>query len=152
MNFSVDYEPTPDEVARAMEQALKHQLRVVIWLFPTVLAVLGAIFLLLDVIGVGSGLLVAAVVVPFVMGWSLRRSVRKQLSHLCVPTTISVTDDGYESRSEQLTTSMRWSLFSKVVNTPEFWLFYVNNQTTGFLPRRAFSPEQQSQLDTVLAR
>ncbi|MGW3347656.1 YcxB family protein [Nonomuraea rubra] len=37
------------------------------------------------------------------------------------------------------------------VVTPEFWLFFVNKQATGFLPRNAFTPEQQAQLDARLA-
>ncbi|NJP98312.1 YcxB family protein [Nonomuraea sp. FMUSA5-5] len=151
MDFTVEYEPTPDQVVGAIERALKHQIKALLWLFPAFLAVAGAVFLLLGTIGLGLGLLVAAAVVPFVMPWSLRRAARKQVPHLCVPTTLHVTDDGYESRSEKLTTSARWSLFSRVVATPDFWLFFVNNQATGFLPRNAFTPEQQAELDARLS-
>ncbi|MEV0827915.1 YcxB family protein [Nonomuraea rubra] len=151
MDFTVEYEPTPGEVVRGLERALKHQLKALIWLFPAFLVVFGVVFLLLGNIGIGVGLLVAAIVVPFVIPWSLRRTARKQIPYLCVPTTLHVTDDGYESRSEKLTTDVRWSLFSRVVVTPEFWLFFVNKQATGFLPRNAFTPEQQAQLDARLA-
>jgi hypothetical protein len=44
-------------------------------------------------------------------------------------------------------------MFSQVVSTPEFWLFFVNRQFTGFLPKRAFDSEQQSELgDLFTAR
>ncbi|GAA4913635.1 hypothetical protein HD597_010506 [Nonomuraea thailandensis] len=151
MDFTVEYEPSPGEVVRALEQALKHQLKALIWLFPAFLVVFGAVFLLLGNIGIGLGMLVAAIVVPFVIPWSLRRAARKQVPFICVPTTLHVTDEGYESRSEKLTTQARWSLFSRVVVTPEFWLFFANKQATGFLPRKAFTPAQQAQLDARLA-
>nr|WP_311132164.1 YcxB family protein [Nonomuraea gerenzanensis] len=120
-------------------------------LFPAFLVVSGIVFLLLDLYSVGIGMLVAAVVVPFVVPWSLRRAVRKQVPHICVPTTLHVTDEGYETRSAQLTMELRWSLFSRVIPTPEFWLFFINKQASGFLPRSAFTPEQQAQLDARLS-
>ncbi|GAA3696383.1 hypothetical protein GCM10022224_072530 [Nonomuraea antimicrobica] len=150
MNFTVDYEPTPDEVARALKLGLRRQLKVPIRTLIAVLLVLGALCLLLGNLGLGIGMLAGAVVFPFALTWSIRRTARRQLGYLCIPTTIHVTDDGIDSRTEQTTTSMRWSFFSQVVHDPEFWLFFVNRQLTGFLPRRAFTQEQQAQLDTVL--
>ncbi|TYB59074.1 YcxB family protein, partial [Nonomuraea sp. PA05] len=151
MDFTVEYEPTPDEVERALSQALRHQLKFLFTMFPIFLVVFGLIFLLLDVNSVGYGMLVAAIVVPFVLPWSLRRSARKQVSLICVPTTLHLTDEGYRIRSEKLGQEMRWSLFSHVVATPEFWLFFVNKQASGFLPRSAFTPEQQAQLEARLS-
>ncbi|WP_425465646.1 YcxB family protein [Nonomuraea turkmeniaca] len=86
------------------------------------------------------------------MTWSVRRMAKRQLTYLCVPTTLHITGDGYECHTEQVTTTLRWSFFSDVVTGPEFWLLFVNKQPAAFLPRRAFTPEQQADLDAVLSR
>ncbi|WP_344865881.1 YcxB family protein [Planomonospora alba] len=67
------------------------------------------------------------------------------------PTALRVTDDGYEARTGHSTTTMRWSLFGRITTGPEFWLFFVNRQFTGFLPRRAFGTGQQAESDGFLA-
>ncbi|WP_327589937.1 YcxB family protein [Nonomuraea sp. NBC_00507] len=98
---------------------------------------------------IGSAMFVGAAVSPLVVSWSLRRTGRRRLAFLCVPTTLHLTGDGYKVETEQSTATTRWSLFGPVVTTPEFWLFFVNRQFTGFLPRRAFTDEQQAALDAL---
>lgn len=151
MDFTVEYGPTPDEVARALQQGSKQQLKVAYVVLPSVLSVSGLVCILVDAVGMGVGMLVGAVTFPFVMVWSLRRIAKRQLTHLCVPTVLRMTDDGYEYRTDQTTTTMRWSLFGRVVTGPEFWLFFVNRQCVAFLPRRAFNSEQQAEFDRFLA-
>lgn len=62
-----------------------------------------------------------------------------------------MTSDGYEVRTEQHTTAMKWSMFSEVVATPEFWLFYTGKLLMAFLPKAAFDDEQRAELDAFLA-
>jgi hypothetical protein len=151
MDFTVTYEPTPDEVARALRLGVRRQLRVFYWALPAVLVVAGAVCVLVDSTSMGIAMLVAAVVAPFAGGWSIRRLARKQLGHMCVPTVLRFTSEGYEYRTEQSATSLQWSLFSQVMAGPEFWLFFINKQFAAFLPRRAFDPAQQAELDAFLA-
>lgn len=151
MDFTVRYEPTPGEVVRALEQGAKQQYKITLLTLPSVLIVLGLASILIGSPYAGVVMLVGAVVLPLVLMWSIRRIGRRQLSYLCVPTTLRVTGDGYESRTEQATNMIRWSLFGRIVTGPEFWLFFVNRQFTGFLPRRAFSGEQQAEFDDFLA-
>ncbi|MFJ2028141.1 YcxB family protein [Streptosporangium sp. NPDC087985] len=151
VDFTVRYEPTPDEVTRALQQGFKRQLKVTYLALPSVLIASGLICILVDAVGMGIGMLVGAVVFPLVLTRSIRRTAKRQLTYLCVPTTLRVTSDGYEYRTDQSTTTVRWSLFGRVVTTPEFWLFFVNKQCTGFLPRRAFDSEQQTELDGFFA-
>lgn len=151
MDFTISYQPTPDEVARALVEGMQRQLRAFRLLLPAVLVVGGFGCLLVDALGLGIGMFVAAVVSPFVMTWSTRRIAKRQFAHLCVPTTLTFTSEGYEYRTAQSTVSMRWSLLGKVVTTPEFWLMFVNGLCTGFLPRRAFDSEQQAALDALFA-
>ncbi|MEU0568207.1 YcxB family protein [Nonomuraea sp. NPDC005983] len=150
MDFTVSYRPTPDEVARALQQGTKRQLKVFYLALPAVLVVSGLVCILVDSIGLGVGMFAGAVAFPLVLTWSIGRAAKRQLTYLCVPTTIRVTDDGYECRTEQSSTTMRWPLFGRIVIGPEFWLFYVNKQCAGFLPRRAFNSEQQAELDAFL--
>ncbi|MFF5205331.1 YcxB family protein [Streptosporangium sp. NPDC000396] len=119
--------------------------------FSSVLTASGLVLVLIGSLGMGVGMLVGAVVFPLALHWSLGQAARRQLAYLCVPTTLRVTGDGYECQTDQSTTTMRWSLIGRVVTTPEFWLFFVNKQCVGFLPRRAFDGEQQSQLDDFFA-
>ncbi|MEU6424254.1 YcxB family protein [Microbispora sp. NPDC046973] len=151
VDFTVRYEPTPDEMARALGQGLRQQLKVVYLALPPVLILSGLVCILVGGTYPGIGMLVGAVVFPLVLTWSIRRTGRRQLAHLCVPTTIRVSDDGYECRTEQSTTAMRWALFGRITTGTEFWLFFVNRQFTGFLPRRAFTSEQQAEFDNFLA-
>ncbi|NRQ31596.1 YcxB family protein [Nonomuraea sp. NN258] len=151
MDFTVTYHPSPDEVARALQQGLRRQLRLGYLAAPAALVLLGVVCVVVGSRGVAIGSFVAAVLFPFVLNLSIRRTARRQLAYLCVPTTLHVTGDGYECRTEQSTTTMRWSLFSQVVSAPEFWLLFVGKQCAGFLPRRAFDPEQQAELDRFIA-
>ncbi|WP_329088262.1 MULTISPECIES: YcxB family protein [unclassified Streptosporangium] len=151
VDFTVRYEPTPDEVARALQQGFKRQLKVTYLVLPSVLIVSGLVCILVDAVGLGVGMLVGAVVFPLVLTRSIGRTAKRQLTHLCVPTTLRMTSDGYECRTDRFTTTMQWSLFGRVETTPEFWLFFVNKQCTGFLPRRAFDSEQQAELDGFFA-
>ena len=85
------------------------------------------------------------------MNWGIRRTARRQLTYICVPTTIRVTDDGYECRTDQSATTVQWSMFGRIVDTPESWLFFVNGQWNGLLPRCAFDSAQQAELDAFFA-
>ncbi|MBB6347044.1 YcxB family protein [Nonomuraea muscovyensis] len=151
VDITVRYELSPDEVARALQQGLNRQLRTLFVALPAAFTVSGAGCLLAGATGLGAGLLAGAVVFPFALMWSARRMARRQLAYLCVPTTLRVTDDGYECATDQSTTTVRWSMFARIVGTPEFWLFFIGRQWTGFLPRRAFDGEQQDALDRFFA-
>ncbi|MFI9846431.1 YcxB family protein [Nonomuraea sp. NPDC051941] len=151
MDFTIRYEPAPDEVARALRQGLKRQLTAVYRFLPSVLVVAGLACIWADAVFVGVGMLVAAVVAPFAATLAIRRLAARQLAYMCVPTTIRVTSEGYECRTEQYSTTMQWSMFGQVVTTPEFWLFFVNRQLAAFLPKRAFNSEQQAELIDFLA-
>ncbi|MFB4276455.1 YcxB family protein [Nonomuraea sp. MTCD27] len=151
MDFTVQYDPTPDEVVRAFEQGAKRQLRFFYRLLPSILVIAGVVCVLTGGRALGVGMFAGAVAFPFVLNWSIRRMSRRQVAYLCVPTTLHLTGDGYECRTEQITTTMRWSFFTEVVTGPEFWLLIVNKQPAAFLPRRAFTPEQQAELEAVLS-
>ncbi|WP_433436118.1 YcxB family protein [Nonomuraea sp. CA-141351] len=151
VDFTVRYEPTPDEVARALGQGVRQQLKIAYRALPVVLVVSGLVCILLDATSIGIGMLIGAVVFPLVLTWSIRRTGKRQLAYLCVPTTLRITDEGYEFRTDQSTTTVQWSLFGRIVTGTEFWLFFVGRQFMGFLPRRAFSSEQQAELDGLLA-
>ncbi|MEV4250812.1 YcxB family protein [Streptosporangium canum] len=151
VDFTVRYEPTPDEVARALGQGVRQQLKIAYLALPSVLIVSGLVCVLVDATYMGVAMLVGAAIFPLVLTWSIRRIGKRQLAYLCVPTTLRVTDDWYECRTDQSTTTMQWSLFGRIVTGTEFWLFFIGRQFTGFLPRRAFSSEQQAELDSLLA-
>ncbi|MEV0616458.1 YcxB family protein [Nonomuraea sp. NPDC050404] len=151
MDFTIRYEPAPDEVVRALRQSLKRQLVMVYRILPSVLVVSGLACIWADAVFLGVGMLVAALVAPSVATWALRRIAARQLTYMCVPTTIRVTNDGYECRTDQYSTTMQWSMFGEVATTPEFWLFFVNRQPAAFLPKRAFDSEQQAELNAFLA-
>ncbi|GAA2683864.1 hypothetical protein [Nonomuraea recticatena] len=74
MDFTVTYEPTPDEVARALAQVLKRQLRLTSLVLPSVLAVSGLVCLAVGSTGPGVGMLAGAVVFPLLLTWTIRRS------------------------------------------------------------------------------
>ncbi|MGI5287813.1 YcxB family protein [Nonomuraea polychroma] len=149
MDFTVRYRPSQEEVARALQQGVKLQLRVLLTTLIAVLVVCGLLLVLIGSVTIGIAMFIGAVVFPVVMSWSLHRTGRRRLAFLCVPTTLHLTGDGYKAETDQHTTATRWSLFSRIVTTPEFWLFFVNRQFTGFLPRRAFTHEQQTELDAL---
>jgi len=150
VDFTVRYEPTSDEVARALHQGLKRQLTTVYRILPSVLVVAGLVCILADTVIMGVGMLVAAVVAPLPGAWAFRRTARRQHTYLCAPTTLRVTGDGYECRTDQYTTTMQWSMFTRVTTTAEFWLFFANGQLMAFLPKRAFDSEQQTTLGDFL--
>lgn len=151
VDFTVRYEPSPDEVARALDQGLTRQLRTLYVALPVALAGAGVACLLAGAVGLGVGLMVGAVAFPPALKWTARRMARRQLAYICVPTTLRVADDGYACVTDQSTTTVQWSMFTRIDGTPEFWLFFIGNQWSGFLPRRAFDGEQQAALDGLFA-
>lgn len=151
MDFTLSYEPTPSEVGRACHEGLMRQLKPFYVVLVLVLVAGGVICVLVGVISVGIGMLAAAVVVPLTGPLVIRRLVARRLGFLCVPTTVRVTGDGYEVRTEQHTTSMKWSMVDQVVTTPEFWLLYTNKLFTAYLPKAAFDDEQQAELEAFFA-
>ncbi|TMQ93676.1 YcxB family protein [Actinomadura soli] len=149
--ITVSYEPAPDEVARAFFLGLRRQLAVT---YTVVVAFLIGATIFCFSVGkpwVGSALLVSTVAAPLGSAWWLRRRLRTMLAHLCVPTTMRLTADGYECRTDQSTTAMRWSMFSGIVTTGEFWLLFLNRQPAAFLPKSAFDAEQQARIAGFLA-
>ncbi|MGH3241092.1 MAG: YcxB family protein [Spirillospora sp.] len=149
--ITVSYEPAPDEAARAFFLGLRRQLAVtyaavVVFLVGGTIACFAA-----GMAWLGVALLVSTAAAPFGSAWWLRRRLRKMLAHLCVPTTIRLTADGYEYQTEKSATVMRWSMFSNVLTTPDFWLLYLNRQPAAFLPKSAFDAEQQAQITGFLA-
>lgn len=151
MDITVGYEPAPDEVTRAFLRGLRRQLTAVYAVLTAALLAGAAVFFARDDLTIAVALLLSVVLAPLGSAWWLRRRVRRQLAFLCVPTTVRVTDDGYECRTEASSTTMRWSMFSDVAATSEFWLLFVNRQPAAFLPKSAFDAEQRAEIDGFLA-
>lgn len=150
MDITVSYEPTPDEVVRAFARGLRRQLTALYAVLVSALLVGAAVFFLTGETKLGIALLVSSVLAPLAGNWWLRKRARQQLAFLCVPTTLRVTDDGYEARTDQSTTMMRWAMLSDVTATPEFWLLFVNKQPAAFLPKNAFDADQRAEIDGFL--
>jgi hypothetical protein len=151
VDITVTYEPTPDEVVRAFTRALKRQLTALYAVLVSALLVGSAVFFVTGELKLGIALLVSSVLAPLAGNWWIRKRARQQLAFLCVPTTLRVTGDGYEARTDQSTTMMRWSMLSDVTATPEFWLLFVNRQPAAFLPKTAFDEAQRAEIDRFLA-
>lgn len=151
MDITVRYEPTEDEVVRAFSQGLRRQLTAMYAVLVAVLVAGAAVMFATGNTAMGIGMLVASVLGPLAGNWWLRKRARRTLSFLCVPTTVRVTDDAYECRTEESTTTMRWTMFSNVISTQEFWLLFVNKQPAAFLPKAAFDGPQQAEIDGFLA-
>jgi multidrug efflux pump subunit AcrB len=150
VDITVSYEPTPDEVVRAFARGLRRQLTALYAVLVSALLVGAAVFFLTGETKLGIALLVSSVLAPLAANWWLRKRARQQLAFLCVPTTLRVTDDGYEARTDQSTTMMRWAMLSDVTATPEFWLLFVNKQPAAFLPKGAFDADQRAEIDGFL--
>ncbi|MFA1543393.1 YcxB family protein [Actinomadura monticuli] len=151
MDITVRYQLTPDEIGRAAQRGLRSQLTAVYAVLVTVLVAGAAILFVLGETVLAVALLAGSVLGPLAGTWWMHRHVRRQLAHLCVPTTVQVTDDGYECRTDESTMAMRWSMFDSVVTTEEFWLLFVNGQPAAFLPKKAFDAAQRAEIAGFLA-
>lgn len=151
MDITIRYEPAPDEVARAFQRGLRSQLNAIYAVVASVLVAGAAVCFAVGDAGLAIALLVGSVLGPLAGSFWLRRRVRHQFAFLCVPTTVRITDDGYECHTDTSTTMMRWSMFSKVMTTEEFWLLYQSKYPAAFLPKGAFDAAQQSEIDGLLS-
>lgn len=151
MDITVSCQLTPDEVTRAYVTGLGPQLRIVKIGLPVALVGAAAVFFARGNVIAGAIVAVAAVVVPLVFFGVFRRSLTRQLEHLSQPSTVRVTDDGYEQRAETYATEIRWSMFDRVATRAEFWQFYAGKRYLAFLPRRIFDEAQQAEFDAFLA-
>jgi small-conductance mechanosensitive channel len=150
VDITVNYQPAPDEVARAFRRGLRSQLNAIYAVTASVLIAGAVVCFAVGDAGLGIALLVASVLGPLAGTWWLRRRVGHQFAFLCVPTTVRITDDGYECRTDASTTMMRWSMFSKVTTTEEFWLLYQSGYPAAFLAKAAFDAAQQTHIDGLL--
>lgn len=150
MDFTVNWQPGPDEVMRAAYLGAKRQSRVHLVL-PAVMVAVGLLYLRVGIIPLSIGLFAGAAVVPLALRWAVRRAVRRRLGYLRRPAIIHVTSDGYEARTDQITVAMRWSMFDRIDSTPDFWLLFVNKRFAACLPKRVFDDEQRRQLESLFA-
>lgn len=151
MDITVEYEPAPDEVARAFQRGLRSQLNAIYAVVASVLVAGAVVCFAVGNAGLAIALLVGSVLGPLAGSFWLRRRVRHQFAFLCVPTTVRITDDGYECRTDVSRTMMRWSMFSKVMTTEEFWLLYQSRYPAAFLPKIAFDAAQQAEISGLLS-
>ncbi|MFI0409890.1 YcxB family protein [Actinomadura sp. 3N508] len=149
--FTVGYEPTPDEAVRVFARGLRGQLMVTYVALVVLLTGGAGLCFYVGKTWLGIALLISAVAAPIAADWAVRQRLREALAHMCVPTTMRLTADEYESRTEQATIKYRWSMFSKVVNTKDYWMLYVDGQPAAFLPKGAFDAGQLAQIEGFLA-
>ncbi|MFI0409889.1 YcxB family protein [Actinomadura sp. 3N508] len=149
--ITVSYEPTPDEALRAHFYGLKEGL------LSTYIVVAGALVIAAfycfyierpEAVVVTLAL---AVAVPIAAISSARGNLRSATAHMCVPTTLRLTADGLECRTDRFTITMLWSAYSNVENAREFWVLYVGGFPSGFILKRAYNAEQLAQIEGLLA-
>ncbi|GAA5041261.1 hypothetical protein HNP84_002390 [Thermocatellispora tengchongensis] len=78
-------------------------------------------------------------------------SARQVRAQVCLPTRAHLTDEHAEFVTDAHTSTIRWPTFVKAVTGPEFWLFYLNRNSAAILPRRAFGPAEQAEIDAFVA-
>ncbi|MFI0483909.1 YcxB family protein [Actinomadura sp. 9N215] len=149
--ITVSYEPTPDEAARAYCHGLNEQLAGPYALKALFLIGAAVFCFSVEYPWLGAAMLVLAVAVPLGSAWSLRLRLRKLAVYMCVPTTMRLTADGCEYRTDLTTSTTSWSLFSEIKSTREFWLFYLGGHPATFIPKSAFDAEQQAQVNGFFA-
>lgn len=108
---------------------------------------------LLLVLGIGLPLLFYVVGLFGFMPWLLGRQVQRN-ERMRVEMSWRVTDDRITVSSAHGESWMDWGTFQRVVETPHAYLliFATNKNMFQIVPKRAFTPEQRSVFEQLLAQ
>ncbi|TDB87867.1 YcxB family protein [Actinomadura sp. KC216] len=149
--ITVSVEPTPDEAVRALFHGLKQGLTRTYTMVAGALIVAAIYCFSSGQTGAGIVVLVLAAAFPIAGVRSARVNLRKVAAHMCVPTTLRLTANGCEWRTDTFTTTMVWSAFSNIENTQKFWVCYMSGFPAEFILKRAYDAEQLAQIEGFLA-
>lgn len=90
-----------------------------------------------------------AILLPMMQRRAARRLPRKDAS-LVGPQTRSIDADGYHSRGNDVALDIPWKVMHRVIETDEFFLFFVNKQCAYYIPQRSLSDSQTESVRTLL--
>jgi hypothetical protein len=150
MDISVEYQLTREELKRALGAIAGGRLRLAAWILMPLLVALGVVNVVTGDAGLGGVLIVYGLIFAPLLTFKVVRTTNLQAREMCVPSAVRLTSEGYEVQTAQLTAMRQWSSFVKTVATPEFWLLYTNKQCAVIVPKRAFNPAQQTEINNFL--
>lgn len=115
----------------------------------------GAILLLASGIrflqGIGATLAALAVGQAVLTPIRTRRTLEAMRPLVATPTKAHLNDHGCRLEEAHRTTHWRWSAFQKFEASGDAWLFFVASRTALIIPKRAFTDEQQGEIEAMIA-
>lgn len=149
MFIQVQFRLKPEEYARGIASAFRriHLRRQAIGLLGMLAGVVGVVFAtgFRDVAG---GVEFAALIyvylnAPFARRLAARRQYAKVKSQ---SNTVTLTEDGLSwldvNERGEVSMSMKWAYFTRLRETPEFFMFFTSKHYVHLAPKRAFDPQQ----------
>jgi hypothetical protein len=88
----------------------------------------------------------------FGSSWLSARSYARQHPGVTQPWHFTLSDEGVRSTSASADTVVRWAALRNVVETREFFLFFVADRRAQFLPKRALAEWQLPQARALIQR
>jgi len=79
----------------------------------------------------------------------------RQLSdyaRVAVPSAVTVTEDRVMRALPTSMADVEWHRFVKTESVPDLWLLYIAKQSALIIPKRAFTPEQQQEIEALVQR
>ena len=83
--------------------------------------------------------------------WYVRQHFAKH-PNLQQPFQVEISEDGIRFASIHGTWDLRWSGYTKVVETKNLFVLYQGDCQFSFLPKHAFAPDQAAEFRTLLRR
>jgi len=102
----------------------------------------------------GAGIVLAAFAVGVFALWPvrLRRTLEIFRPLATLQTKVTVDSNGWRFEDAARTATWKWSAFQKSVTTDEFWLLFVAPRTALIVPKRAFTLEQRTEVEALIAK
>jgi hypothetical protein len=166
-HFLCAFEFDRREFIRASRLIDRHAIRNPIWRWAS-RAILSIAALFLGVMAIGQfwagywqtaaiGLipllgLLAMPLLPFLTAYGAARQWEKLNPAGARTVTVEVNDDVVATSSSVGRFELRWSAAKQVIETPEFFLFYMTDKAAVYLPTRALQPSSVGQLRSLVRR
>ncbi|HKE65666.1 MAG TPA: YcxB family protein [Micromonosporaceae bacterium] len=152
--FTVAYEATEAEVRANFEinnsSPRARRTRLVEWGCAAVVIIVGVVLLAAGSDAIGIGIVILGALFAVMLA-GLRAAAKAGTKLQCTPTTVTVADDGITIATQRGQRVTAWHAVRTGTENYLGWSLLAT-PPIGFLPRRAFTPDQQAELAALIAR
>ncbi|WP_433434975.1 YcxB family protein [Nonomuraea sp. CA-141351] len=152
VDLRTDYGLLPDEVFPVLRTLAGRRRMAIAFLIGFLALPVIALNVVVDQHPASIAITVLTIAAEMALVLFVRRSLKRDAARLLLPDSVHLTDDDVEMVTGDRATTVGWSHVTGLKATPEFWLLHTGEGRVLALPRRLFTADQQTEIDTFFPR